>query len=311
MIMCEGTLVKALVTNIQHFSLHDGPGIRTTVFMKGCPLSCAWCHNPECIKGIPQLQYFSNKCISCGACVEACINRVHRITKKGHELAFEHCQLCGKCVQECNQGALSVAGKWYQLQEIESEVLRDRNFYRNSLEGGVTVSGGEPLKQWKACAYLLKDLKREEIHTALDTCGCVPWTHMEAAAEYADLILYDIKAIDTALHRRLTGRGNERILDNLVRLGNSGARIWIRMPLVAGVNDTLELMEHTAYFLEGVRGIEKIELLPYHSYGVSKYDAIGLEYAGQDFEAPSEKTLTKLIELFSAHKLSVCKGESL
>lgn len=300
---------RALVTNIQHFSLNDGPGIRTTVFLKGCPLHCAWCHNPECISTERQLLFFSNKCILCGKCAVVCPGQVHRVTTDQHTLDVNRCRLCERCITECSRGALQVAGEWRLLCEIESEVLRDRNFYRNSLEGGVTISGGEPLLQWEACRQLLRDFKTEGLHTALDTCGCVPWEYLEAVLADTDLFLYDLKAMDSEIHRRLTGRGNERILDNLSRLCASGARIRIRMPLVAGMNDMPELIEQTAGFLETRPGIEKIELLPYHSYGISKYEAIGMEYTGQNFTSPTEVTMKKLIRLFSAHNLSACKGE--
>jgi len=291
---------QALVSNIQRLSLDDGPGIRTTVFLKGCPLRCRWCHNPECIAPRRQLLHYAAQCAGCGSCAKVCPEGVFAMEDAGDGgtvsriIARERCTFCGKCIDFCPKAAITTAGKEYTVDGLKSVLLRDANFYRNS-GGGVTLSGGEPLLQGDFTLEMLMALKQAGIHTAVDTCGYVPYEQFEKVIEYTDLFLFDIKTVDPKLHRELTGHGNGLILENYKRLCASGVRIWVRMPLVAGVNDGEA--EKTAALLKEYPA-ELVELLPYHAYGVSKYESLGMEYPGKGYEPPAKEQLAELAGLF-------------
>jgi pyruvate formate lyase activating enzyme len=294
----------AVITNIQRFSLDDGDGIRTTVFFKGCPLRCQWCHNPECISPQPELQFEESCCVGCNACLSVCPRGVFSAAGGKRVLSREKCTLCGACVQACRQNALSITGKEYTLGEVLSELLSDRNFYANS-GGGVTLSGGEPFVQHEFMMELLKNLKKEGIHTAVDTCGCVPPSRLRASAEYTDLYLLDIKTSSPELHRKLTGMDNQKVPEALDILTKAGARIYIRIPLVAGMNDSLEEVGGAAKLLAGNPCVALVELLAYHAFGTSKYASLGKIYRGTDFRAPPQEHLERLAGLFRSRGIPV------
>ncbi|MBW1819944.1 MAG: glycyl-radical enzyme activating protein [Deltaproteobacteria bacterium] len=298
---------KGLVFNIQRFSIHDGPGIRTTVFMKGCPLNCLWCSNPESQRFTPDLIVRDINCKGCGACVEVCpLGAVTLTAKKGRKIDWERCDQCLLCVDACIYGSLNACGAHMDVDEVLDEVLRDDAFYRNS-GGGITVSGGEALSQPDFVRRLLKISRQKGLHTTLDTTGSVAWEDMERVLPYVDLILWDIKHLDTHVHKQATGVGNELILENIDRAAGLGKRIWLRMPLIAGFNDDPEhIAEITALAIKV--GAEKISLLPYHEGGVSKSEQLGRPYPFPQGKTPSDEHIAYLKEIIEGEGIKVSVG---
>lgn len=256
---------RGLIFNVQRYSLHDGPGIRTTVFLKGCPLSCAWCHNPESQAGRRELQLIETRCIRCGSCLAECPQRQNGELEQTEAV----CTQCGACVAACPTGARQMIGQEMSVDEVVHEVLRDRQFFDQS-GGGVTLSGGEPLAQPQFTSLLSQALRDESVHTALDTCGYASRPVLMEVARQVDLVLYDLKSVDTGRHQQLTGVPCEPILDNLKALGSVHDNIWIRIPLIPGFNLDREQLEAAARFLVGVRGVKQVNLLPYHRLGTHK-----------------------------------------
>lgn len=264
----------ANIFDIKHFAVHDGPGIRTTVFFKGCPLKCQWCHNPESIRKKKQLGYLTHKCVGCGKCVVACPQGAHTFTNEGiHTFDREKCIACGECVKACPASALSLYGKEAELQAVLDELLEDKDFYESS-EGGVTLSGGECLMQPDFCAELLKRLKENGIHTAVDTCGFVSKDAIDKILPYTDLFLYDMKAFDEKVHVKCTSRSNKTILENLKHIDDCGAEIEIRIPFVPHYNS--DQIEKIAGFLSVLKNITKVKVLPYHNYAGTKYKSLDM-----------------------------------
>lgn len=280
----------ARIVDIKHFAVHDGPGIRSTVFLKGCPLRCLWCHNPESVRPEPELAVLA-KCMKCGACASVC--RCHRVGNGVHTIDRKCCTACGKCLDACLYDALVLYGRRVTPEEVCREVLADRIFYAQS-GGGVTVSGGEPLLRPQFCAELFSLLRSEGIHCAADTCGEVPWSAFETMLPVTDLFLYDLKQMDSAKHRACTGVPNERILANLKRLSETGAPIEIRMPVVPGLNDADADFASAGRFLAGLRNIAGVRLLAYHSFARSKYDSVGHSDTMPQAETPSGEHLRHL-----------------
>ena len=262
----------AKIFDIKHFSVHDGPGIRTTVFFKGCPLRCLWCHNPESLSAKTQLAFSQEKCISCARCATVCEQGVHTFSNGIHELSKEKCTFCHSCESICPVGALTVYGKEVTLDEVLQEALEDRDFY--GAQGGVTLSGGECLLQADFCADLLCTLKAEGIHTAVDTCGYVPRESLDKVIPYTDIFLYDLKAFDEEVHERCTGRKNALILENLRYLDSLGKRIEIRIPYVPRANG--DQIDKIAEFIRALQNVSAVRVLAYHNFAISKYDALGL-----------------------------------
>lgn len=286
---------KGVVFNIQRFSVHDGPGIRTTVFMKGCPLRCLWCSNPESQDFFPELMVRDINCKGCGECVKACPKGAITITKKeGRVIDRNKCDQCLICADTCIYNSLNVCGRYMTAEEILDEVMKDIDFYKNS-GGGITVSGGEPLSQCEFVTALLKDCKKEGLHTALDTTGYAPWEKMEKVLRSVDLVLYDIKHLDPHEHKRTTGVGNSLILENLIK-ASKVTDIWLRIPLIADFNDSEEYIKDIVILGKNI-GAKKISLLPYHEGGRSKSEQLGLSYQFPDGIAPSDEHINNLKEV--------------
>lgn len=271
---------KGMIFDIQRASFVDGPGIRTTVFFKGCNLACKWCHNPESQKMERQLMFHKNKCTGCGACLRACPN------------GMQKCDLCGACVEVCPNEARELCGKEHTVEEVLEIVKKDIPFY--GTEGGVTFSGGECMLQPDFLEELLRSCGEVGVHRAVDTAGCVPWSTFERILPHTDLFLYDLKAVTPELHKAYTGADNGIILENLKRLLELGKRVWIRIPLMGGVNDTPEEVEKMRAFLAAYHP-ERVEVLPYHAMGEHKYTALGWEV--EQFQVPSPERLVQVREI--------------
>ena len=265
-----------LVFNIQKYSIHDGPGIRTTVFFKGCPLSCWWCHNPESRGREPFVHYERDQCLGCGECVRSCPEGALALTAAGVVLETSRCRLHGACAGACPAEARKLLGRRTTVDELLEEIAKDRVFYEES-GGGVTFSGGEPLLQWRFLLEVLAACGERRLHRAVDTSGLAAPSALMRVAERTDLFLYDLKAMDPELHQRVTGVPLQPILDNLVRLTGAGARVRVRVPLVPGVTSD-DGIERTAAFLSGLPAIEGVDLLPFHRSAREKHRKFGMPW---------------------------------
>lgn len=299
-------MTKGLIFNIQRFSIHDGPGIRTTVFMKGCPLNCLWCSNPESQDPFPNLMVRDLKCTGCGACVKACPRGAVTISEEsGRRIDWSRCNHCLACVDACIYGSLNICGRYMKINEVLKEIMADADFYRNS-DGGVTVSGGEALVQADFVAALMRACREQGIHTTLDTTGFSPWEKLSGVLEYTDLVLFDIKHLDPLKHREATGVGNQLILKNLLALAGE-KRLWLRMPVIPGYNDSCENILAVADLCKSIRA-ERLSLLPYHEGGKSKSPQIGKTFAFPEGRVPSDEHMSKLRELAGRDGLTVTIG---
>ncbi len=281
--------MKAIITDIKRFAVHDGDGIRTTVFFKGCPLRCVWCHNPETYSAKPETAYFAHKCVNCGRCTEICESNIIKDGK--HLFDKSQCITCGKCESVCPNDAFKIYGKEMTVDEILEIVLQDKNFYDNS-GGGVTLSGGECLLYPEFCAELLKKCKEKGINTAVDTCGFVSKQAINSVLPYTDVFLYDLKAFDEEVHIKCTGQSNEMILENLKYIDDCGKKIEIRIPYVPTYNDNQ--VEKLASFIHNLKNIVKVKILPYHNYAASKYDALNMENTLPEIILPTQEECSKL-----------------
>jgi glycyl-radical enzyme activating protein len=277
------------ITDILRCSLNDGPGIRTTVFFKGCPLRCRWCHNPECISARPQLAFWQDRCTGCGACAEACPEGVHGVSADGHVIRRDLCALCGSCVAACPADALRITGKECTVQDVMGVVLRDADYYETS-GGGVSVSGGEPLAQPRFLAALLGAARRAGVHTCVETSGHARGDVVDAILPETDLWLFDYKATDPGLHRELTGAGNELVLAALDRICRAGARVVLRCPLAPGVNDDAGHLAGIAALAARYPQVEHVELMAYHNTGNAKYARYGMQNPLPDLPTTGQET---------------------
>jgi pyruvate formate lyase activating enzyme len=276
-------MISGRVFDIQRFSIHDGPGIRTTVFLKGCPMNCRWCHNPEGIDPGPVLSFVQARCIGCGGCTRVCPKQAHIMGEQGHQIIRNHCSVCGACVQECPSGALELVGREAQVDEVMHVVARDEPFYGTS-GGGMTLSGGEPTMQFDFCVSLCEAAKSRGIHCCVETCGYWERPDIGRLAGVVDLFLFDIKETDPVRHREFTGVTNEPIFRNLRALHDMGAAIILRVPVVPGLNDRPDhwkAIDELALRLPNLCGVQK---MPYHPMGLSKLARFGF-----DLQATPEK----------------------
>ncbi len=287
-------MTKGTVFNIQKMSIHDGPGIRTTVFFKGCPLACLWCSNPESQRRDLEIACFENRCVKCGYCAEVCPKQIVERGGSFEILDRTQCDLCMKCVDECCTNAKKLIGEEYDEESLYAEILKDKPFYDSS-GGGVTFSGGEPFMQGEFLISILKRCKEGGVHTAIETTGFTDTELFLRALPYLDLIYYDVKHMDEETHRKVTGVSNERILANLAEIGKKHDNIVIRIPVIPGINDSEENVRKTAAYAVKC-GAAAVELLPYHNLGEVKYGQLGREYALSQIQKPEHTHMEALAE---------------
>lgn len=287
-----------LVFNIQRFSIHDGPGIRTTVFLKGCNLRCNWCHNPESFNMKEEIQFFIERCSLCGRCAKVCTQKA--ISIEGSTLSFDRvkCISCFKCIDACINNARIIIGEFKNSNDIMEIVIKDKPFYDKS-GGGVTFSGGEPLLQWEMVLEMLKIAKDNNINTAIETAGNIETSVFESVIKYTDLFLYDIKMLDSARHKLSTNVGNEKILKNLKWLSGNKANVLIRIPIVPGVNDDKKSLQDAADFIINNTNFKRVELLAFHNLAEYKYNSLGLKYAAKDYLIIPKEKILELSDIFS------------
>jgi pyruvate formate lyase activating enzyme len=301
------------IFDIKKYSINDGPGIRTTVFFSGCPLSCLWCHNPESISLAPELLYRKGRCLMCGACVEVCpegaISRETNVSKSRETFDSvitdqDKCIRCQTCISVCYSGARQFSGREVTVREVMAQVEREIPFYDES-GGGVTFSGGEPLMQPGFLSALLRACREQEIHTVVDTSGFANWNILEQIRQDVDLFLYDLKHMDSARHREASGVPNELILSNLRTLSERGHKIVVRVPLIPGINDDKENLHASGKFLASLPKLKSVELIGYHNIAQAKYEALSREYKLADTKPPTEEAMAGAATVLRSYKLQV------
>jgi pyruvate formate lyase activating enzyme len=299
--------MKGLVFNIQRFSVNDGPGIRTTVFLKGCPLHCKWCHNPESISPDQQLLLRDDRCIRCGDCYSLCKNHAVRRVDGGFSTSRDACAECGECVEVCNSDAREIAGKGLTTEEVLREIEKDMVFYVQS-GGGASFSGGEPFLQHEFLTALLQECKNKNIHTAVDTSGLTSPQILERVSEFVDLFLFDLKTLDDAKHVEFTGVSNFQILTNLKHLAKLGKHVIVRIPIIPGVNDGLVEIRAFGSFVSSLGNVREIHLLPYHTTGLEKYRRLGTKCEMYGALPPTADDLSVIMKELRMYVPSVCIG---
>jgi pyruvate formate lyase activating enzyme len=296
--------VEGVVFDVQRYSLHDGPGLRTSVFFKGCPLRCGWCSNPESQRVEPELVMFSSNCLSCGVCIEVCGPGCRALVNGRLVWERDLCNLCTECVRVCPAAAMGLSGQRWTAGDVIREALRDAAFYEDG--GGLTLTGGEPTLQFAFAEAILRLAKAECLNTAIETTGNAPWDVLETLLPYLDLWLYDVKHLDSKTHREYTGLGNELILSNLRKLAALGAPIVVRVPLIPGFNMTQENVRQTAEFtVELGDAVRSVDLLPYHALGRAKYEALGRSYPWQNYGVSSDADVESVAQLLRSYGLDV------
>ncbi|TVR53006.1 MAG: glycyl-radical enzyme activating protein [Spirochaetaceae bacterium] len=299
--------VTGFVLDIDRFASHDGPGIRTAVFLKGCPLACAWCHSPESQRADPELVYQSRRCTACWSCIDVCpTGALSRGLHEGREFVVldrTACTECGACTEVCYPGALTMAGRRVTVGELADDVVRDRAFFESS-GGGITVSGGEPAAQPTFTYNFLAACRERNVHTALQTTGYARWEIVSRLSSAADLVMYDVKFIDDTLHHHYTRVSNRQILENLRRLVTEHDNVLVRIPCISGVNDSPEQIGDAARVLTEI-GVTAVELMPYNAAAGAKYDWVGRSYAFADRETQTEEYMKRLVEIARERGLTV------
>ena len=301
-------LMQPLIFDVKRYAINDGPGIRLTIFMKGCPLSCAWCHNPESQSPHPQKMYIADKCIGCQSCVKACPENACELTPQGIVTDLELCTVCGTCAEVCPTKATEISGRVMSKEEIFTKIENERVFFDQS-GGGVTFSGGEPLQHADFLIELLDECRERGIHRTVDTAGLAKTETLLEVAKHTDHFLYDLKMMDSTRHKKWIGVPNEKILENLKTLAETGAKINIRIPLIKGVNADGENIRQTAEFIANLAGEKKVvNLLPYHKIASRKYQKMGEAYDPSGMETPSEAEQKAIIAEFAAHGVEAIIG---
>jgi len=296
-------MTKGIIFNIQRYSIHDGPGIRTTVFLKGCPLNCWWCQNPESQLSGQEMIFWEDRCISCGACSTICPTGAIQIKNGIPVTEKEKCILCGKCIEKCPALAREMIGKKMTAEEVLKEIEKDLVFYEES-GGGVTFSGGEPLGQSEFLESLLNCCQEKKIHTAVDTSGYISWEILSKISSKVDLFLYDLKIMDNKRHKKFTGVSNELILENLKKLSSVHHNIFVRFPVIPGINDDYQNIKETGEFLSSLK-VAQVNLLPYHYIGIDKYKRLGKKYKLADIQPPSKEKLSEVSAILRKYNLNV------
>jgi len=296
----ERSPVTGLVFDIKRFAIHDGPGIRTTVFLKGCPLTCLWCHNPESQSRDPEILYSPDQCIACGHCAAVCPHGCHTMVEGVHEYDRTLCKQCGLCTEECYSQALELAGRPMTVEQVLEEVLRDRPFYETS-DGGMTVSGGEPMVQFSFAKALLTQAKDQGIHTCLDTTGVAPVARYRELTDLVDLYLYDLKETDPERHKMTVGAPLDIVLENMKEIDRLGSSMILRCPIIPGLNARPDHFEAIGKIADSLKQIVEINILPYHALGVSKTERLGKEPVLRDVAFPEDEVVEQWIEMVQRH----------
>lgn len=301
-------MAQPLIFDIKRYAINDGPGIRVSIFFKGCPLNCAWCHNPESISPRAEKMHTQSKCISCGACVQCCPQRACELTSNGIETDAASCDACGHCARVCPTRASELAGRYYSPGELLEIIEKERPFFDQS-GGGVTFSGGEPLAQADYLCAMLEACGQRGIHRCIDTAGMAPTDTLLRVAKRTDLFLYDLKLIDAERHRQLTGCDNRLILHNLRELLLTDAKVEIRVPLISGVNEDPQSLQQLAEFVVALPGrLPRVSLLPYHDIAKHKYCKLGRSYQAGTMSTPTESQLQRALDICSACGLEARVG---